>query len=529
MKKTLTINISGIVFHIEEDAFEKLQNYLQLLNNFFECQTGGKEILQDIESRIAELLQEKITEGKEAVTGMLVEEVINRMGNPEDFMDQEEMEAAGNICSTEKTEKTEKTKKRMYRDGENRVLGGVCSGMGAYFNFDPVFIRILFVLLALIGVGISAIIYLVLWIVVPEARTTTQRLEMKGEEPTISNIQKTIQEEVKEVQNSFSKINQSESVRKGKKIAQKAGQVSVELVRRLGRVAGIAFGSLLMLVGFIGLIIFLISVIIGDSFLPIQAASINPEVDFSGMLGVMMNPGLVGVSILLIVLLIGIPLLVILFLGTKLVFRYKTNNKLIGLGAFGIWLVALISLIALTAGQFSNFSEHNSTSSGKPIDCPTCKTLYLELGNTSGMVVENNNLQINDFILIAAGPEKILAGKPQLRIEASDAKDFSVIIKKSARGKNSEDVQKNLEKIQYKTSSKDSILILDPYFFLKNQSRWRNQEVQVTLKVPEGKMIHLGDHLDQLKFDFDNINNIWNKEMTGKTWKMTPEGLALKE
>ena len=89
MKKTFTINISGSVFHIEEDAFEKLQDYLQLLKRFFETQKGGQEILQDIESRIAELLQEKINEGQEAVTNEWVDEVMQRMGKPEDFMDQE--------------------------------------------------------------------------------------------------------------------------------------------------------------------------------------------------------------------------------------------------------------------------------------------------------------------------------------------------------------------------------------------------------------------------------------------------------
>ena len=137
MKKTFTINISGSVFHIEEDAFEKLQDYLKLLNRFFETQKGGQEILQDIESRIAELLQEKINSGQDAVTDEWVDEVMQRMGNPEDFMDQEEPE---NTETSAKELKGEKTKKRMYRDSESRVLGGVCSGMSAYFNIDPVFL-----------------------------------------------------------------------------------------------------------------------------------------------------------------------------------------------------------------------------------------------------------------------------------------------------------------------------------------------------------------------------------------------------
>lgn len=219
MKKTFTINISGKLFHIEEDAFAKLHDYLQRLNHYFASQVGGYEILQDIEARCAELFQEKITEKQEAITNEWVEEVMARMGKPEDFIGSEET-----FCKDNATigMKDEKRKKRLYRDTETRMLGGVCSGMSAYFNTDPVLIRIVFILLVFLGVGISIVIYLIMWIVVPKAATTAQRLEMRGEEPTIYNIKKTIQEEVKEVQKSFEKINQSESFREGKKATRKA-------------------------------------------------------------------------------------------------------------------------------------------------------------------------------------------------------------------------------------------------------------------------------------------------------------------
>jgi phage shock protein PspC (stress-responsive transcriptional regulator) len=228
MKKTLTINISGIVFNIEEDAFEILNNYIELLENIFESQAGGQEILQDIESRIAELLQEKMVDGRGAVTGIWVDEIIQRMGTPEEMSDQEQTDPphAGS--------KLKKVIKRLYRDPENRVLGGVCSGMGTYFNFDPVFIRILFVLLAFLGAGISIIIYMVLWIVVPEAKTTAQRLEMRGEEATISNIRKTVQEEVNEVKDSFLKMNQSNAVKEGKRFAKNAGNTIAKIAAGTG-------------------------------------------------------------------------------------------------------------------------------------------------------------------------------------------------------------------------------------------------------------------------------------------------------
>ena len=446
------------------------------------------------------------------------------MGKPEDFGDQEE-----STGSTRPEMQGGRNKKRLYRDDENRVLGGVCSGLGVYLNIDPVFIRILVVLLVFVGIGISAIIYLILWMVVPVAKTTTQRLEMKGEEATISNIQKTIQDEVSEVKKSFSKMNQSEAFEKGKTVLNRAGQASAQLFKGLGKAIGIFFGSLLIFVGFVGLIAFLVSLTLGSTAIPSDAGSLNSTADLSGLLGFVISPGLVTVSILLIVLLVGIPLLAILFIGTKLVFRYKTNNKLIGLGAFGIWLVALVAMISISVGQVSNFSQKNSISSGKPLNCSECKTLYLELESTAETMNAENHVHCDAFTVVELDSKKVLAGNPGLRIEPTDASDFSVVVRKQARGKNTGEVQQNLDQIQFDMVSRDSTLVFDRYFTIGNQAKWRSQEVQVTVKVPVGKMVHLGKNLDQFHFNFDNINNIWTGEMTGKTWVMTPEGLALKE
>lgn len=518
MKKTFTINISGTVFHIEEDAFEKLQVYLQSLKDYFAIQSGGQEILDDIELRIAELLQEKMAEGQEAVTAEWVDEIMHRMGNPEDFTDQEQPENA----ETRPQPKGEKTKKRLYRDDENRVLGGVCSGMSAYFDIDPVFLRILFVLLIFLGVGVSAIVYLILWIVVPKAQTTTQRLEMRGEEATITNIQKTIQEEASEVKKSFSKINDSEAVRKGKGLINKAG-------RGFGRLVAAGFGALFILIGFFGLIGFFTSLVLGDAVFHTSVSGVNPEVSLAGFLGFMANPGLVSLAILLMILIVGIPLLGILFVGTKLVFRYKTNNKLIGLGAFGVWLVALVVMIAITAGQVSNFSQKSSNTSVNNLSGLNCKTLRIELAASPESVETDENIHIEDFTIVKQNGENVLAGVPTLRIEATSAPDFSVVISKESRGKNAGEIQNNLNNIQYNFTQKDSTLVLNRFFILGDQAKWRRQEVLVTLKVPTGKQVHLGNDLDQLHFDFDNVNNIWSKEMVGKTWTMTPEGLTIKE
>jgi phage shock protein PspC (stress-responsive transcriptional regulator) len=526
MKKTFTINISGRFFHIEDDAFEKLQEYLKLLKQCFENQPGGQEILQDIESRIAELLQEKMTEGQEAVTIDWVDELIHRMGNPEYFMEQDH---AGDEVKASPEAKGGKPTKRLYRDIENRVLGGVCSGMSAYFNIDPVILRILFVVLVIIGAGVFVIVYLILWIVVPKASTTAQRLEMRGEDATILNIKKSVQEELTEVKNSFSKINRSEPFQKGKEAVSKAGRASARVLKGTGKAIASVFGSVLILIGFAGIVTFFISMLVGGSLIHASTTGITPGLYSTELLGFLVSPGLVSAFLLLSVLLIGIPLLAILFIGTKLVFRYKTNNKLIGLGAFGIWLAALVAMLALTAGQVSNFSQKNTISSGKPLGCITCKTLYLEMEDASGNLDPEKNARFDDFTLISQEGKNVLAGNPTLRIEETEAADFSVVIRKQARGANAAEVQKHLENISYELTSKDSILFLSSYFTLGNQSKWRNQEVELIVKVPKGKAVHLGANLDQMRFNFDNVNNMWAQQMTGKTWMMTPEGLTLKE
>lgn len=201
MKKTLTINISGTIFHIEEDAYEELKKYMVVLKNYFGKDDEGNEIFADIEARIAEIFTEKTNGKNQAITFEWVEELIETLGTPENFSEEagEEEPLAG-----------QKTRKRkLYRDPEQTVLGGVCGGLAVYFNMDPVIIRLIVVLLALLTSGAGILVYVILWIIVPKAVTTSQRLEMKGEEVTIKNIEKFLKDEVDAVKESYKKIRKS--------------------------------------------------------------------------------------------------------------------------------------------------------------------------------------------------------------------------------------------------------------------------------------------------------------------------------
>lgn len=209
MKKTFTINISGTVFHIEEDAYEVLQKYMVTLKNHFGSSEEGKEIEADIEARIAEIFTEKSTGGKNAVTLEWVNEVIETMGTPESFTE--------TLDDEEPLPGQAKRKRRFYRDPEQTVLGGVCGGLSVYFDMDPVIVRIIFVVLTLITTGVGVLAYLILWIAVPKAVNTAQRLEMRGQEVSVKNIEKFLKDEANAVKESYNKFKKSGFFSKGKK------------------------------------------------------------------------------------------------------------------------------------------------------------------------------------------------------------------------------------------------------------------------------------------------------------------------
>ncbi|MFO7655927.1 MAG: PspC domain-containing protein [Bacteroidales bacterium] len=198
MKKTVSVNLSGILFNIDDDAYNMLEDYLNRIESHFSGQDESKEIMTDIESRIAELLNERSGGPRKVVSVSDIQKIIKTMGNPNEFSE--------NVNDGKKsTNYTAQSRgsKRIYRDPDNRVLGGVCGGIGAYLNLDPVIFRIIFVVVFFLG-GAGLLIYIILWIIIPEAATTAQKLEMRGDPVNVSNIGNFIKEEFESVKSSFS-------------------------------------------------------------------------------------------------------------------------------------------------------------------------------------------------------------------------------------------------------------------------------------------------------------------------------------
>ncbi|MFC2087398.1 PspC domain-containing protein, partial [Bacteroidota bacterium] len=177
--------------YIEEEAYEELKNYLDEIDYYFQNSKEKKEIIEDIESRIAEIFSGKINKEKQVINLTDVKEVIELIGLAEEIGEGAKSSGQDRKKEKFKNEGYTYTNRRLYRDPDNKVLGGVCGGMGVYFKFDPVILRVIFVI-TFLTFGVGLFIYLILWLVIPEARTPAQKCEMRGEPINISNIEKNI-------------------------------------------------------------------------------------------------------------------------------------------------------------------------------------------------------------------------------------------------------------------------------------------------------------------------------------------------
>lgn len=214
MKKTLTVNLGGTVYHIDEDAYILLDNYLNNLRYHFRKEEGADEIVRDMEARIAELFDEALRGGLQVITIKEVEEVIARMGKPEELNDGEEENAS---ASGEKAYGSESTgtSRRLFRNPDDRVLGGVVSGLAAYFGWDVTWTRIVFILAGFLIHGLI-LAYLLAWIIIPLAQTATEKLQMRGEPINVENIGRTVTD-------GFEKVNDYVHSEKPRSALQKLG------------------------------------------------------------------------------------------------------------------------------------------------------------------------------------------------------------------------------------------------------------------------------------------------------------------
>ncbi len=190
MKITVSINLGGYSFNIDEDAYNELKRYLKNLEIHFAGEESSSEILSDIETRISELFRARLSAYKQVINIEDVRYAISVLGNPEDFSDEEDKSSGRKFSAP--------GYHRMYRDPDRRIIGGVCAGMGSYWSIDPWVVRVIFIAITLAG-GLGLLIYLILYVVLPEAKTTSQKIEMKGNPVNIKNITDAVKDEFETV------------------------------------------------------------------------------------------------------------------------------------------------------------------------------------------------------------------------------------------------------------------------------------------------------------------------------------------
>ncbi len=329
MKKTLTINLNNTVFHIDDDAYELLQSYLTEVGHHFKSENEKADIMNDIEARIAELFAEKMDKQKNVITIDDVDAIITIMGKPSQFVDADETEnAQAETESTAAEEPKSRKSKKYYRDIDTRLLGGVASGLAVYLNWDTALIRIIFVVLAFVTSGTFILIYLLMWLIIPKAETTAQKLEMQGEDVNIETI-KNRMVDAKEYLESD----------KFKSSATEAGTRIWEVMRTFLKVFLTIVGAIISIVGVIliaalifGLIIFLLE--------PEAITGIYPE--FFSAFGTA-SPDKAIMLIISLLLIIGVPIFALIYWSLNVISK-KNERK----PTSGLW----VSLILWLAGIF---------------------------------------------------------------------------------------------------------------------------------------------------------------------------------
>jgi len=579
MKKNISINISGIIFHIEEDGYDQLKKYLDSINKYFSSFDDSSEILADIESRIAEIFLSKLNEGKQVITAEDVAYLIGTMGSVSDFREAEEKEYAETEEKTEeakstfdtgkksKKEKSSFQSKTLLRDKQRKIFGGVCAGLAHYFNIDPVWPRVIFALLILGTKGIfllayfilwfampasaelaentaikkmyrdpegkvlggvarglskyfaidvtvvrlifvvlafawlaGVVLYIILWIALPEAKTLTDKMQMQGEPVTLSNIESSIKKS----------LNVEED--KEENILVKILLFPFRLIGLLINWIGKALGPVLLflvdliriftglIIAVVGISFFITIMVFGGVFFGLYSAN---NVDFFslGDIGVPMEllfssfPLISGIALFTGILMMA---LFLLLSGISLIAKKVVFNAAVGWSMFAIFVLSVAALSFTVPKIVLDFRERDRYT----------EEIVINIGEHLPVIKVNENGD-SDY------------SRVRLRFVAHERNEIVLKQEFQAQGKSKRDAIENARMIQYQYQQQDSVLIFDSNFTFADEARFRGQILNLVLYVPVDQMVYLP------KSSLYMISNYipYNQQQGNNTWKVTTDGL----
>ncbi len=481
MNKTININLANTLFHIDEKAFHKLQRYLEAIKRSFEGTAGSDEIIADIEARIAELFQEKMENERQVITMKEVDEVITIMGQPEDYMVDEDIFEDSPGSSAPKPRKV----KKLYRDIDKKYIGGVCSGLEHYLGIDALWIRLFFIFFALFT-GFGFIAYILLWILVPEAATTSQKLDMKGEPINISNIERKVKEGFDDVSERVSSVDYEKVGERVKSGGQRFFDTLGDIIMFLFKVIGKFVGVLLVIIGaatLIGLFVGLFTVGI------LEIVNI-PGFDLYDLVNATGAPA--WLISLLVFFAIGIPFFFLLYLGIKiLVNNLKSIGNVAKFSLLGIWFLSIIILAVLGVKEAAAHAYSGSTTDRETLvfNAPA-DTLMVELrANETFETFRNMDINGMSVVFNEAGDKLLSSDDIRFDVKKSTDSLTSIRIRKDATGSSFADARERAGNINYGYSTEGQTLLLDNFLTTEVDNKVRDQEVRITLYLPAGKVI----------------------------------------
>jgi len=621
MKQVININFQGRVVPIEVTAFELLKNYTESLSRHFANEEGKDEIINDIESRIGELFQEKITKGATCITDDDVNAIIKNMGRPEEFeaMDDTQTQSTASSSSSQEQSSTGNTQpagnKRLFRDENDKVLGGVCSGLANYFNIDVVIARIIFVVLLFSGIGFltyiimwiavpssattqiggsrkklfrdpdekliagvcsgignyfginawiprvlfllpflsfisrwghwgfgdfgdivrftfsptSLIVYIILWIVIPEAVTTSEKLEMKGEKVDMNSIKASVMEEMKGVgkkASAFGKEASSVVTEKANAVANDTKNFARRSRGGLGNViAMIAKIFAYFIIGCVGI------VLVGALFFfAIAAIGLFPLKDFL-IGGTYQNLYAWGT----LMFFIAVPIIGIITWIIRKIARSKTNGKMLGFTFGALWVIGWVCFILLISSISRDFNYNSKNLTEQDIFLTNPTVDKLEITSKSPLYKYNRSRFLRFEPFEGIQEDTAFVNNVDVRIIKSTNDSFRVTVIKTATGRFRNIAEENAAKIQYTGVQKDSILQMDKGIGINKTDKFRNQRVVMTIYVPVGKRIkidrsiswfndvHFGSNWNDGDWYYDSDSDAQNWK-TGVEYKMGADG-----
>ena len=515
MNKTININLAGTFFHIDEDAYLKLQRYLDSIKRSFTNSQGRDEIITDIEARIAELFTEKMQHDKQVISIKEVEEVITVMGQPEDYLVDEEIFED----QPKSNRQSRKGYKQLFRDTENKYIGGVCSGLGHYLNIDPLWVRLIFILVTVFS-GFGLIAYILLWILVPEAASTAQKLSMKGEPVNINNIKKKVKEDLEAAGEKIKNVDYDKVGEDIKKNSRGFFDVIGDIILFIFKVIAKFVGIILMIVG--------ASVLIG-LFIGFISASITdivhlPGVDFVDIFNT------TGIPIWLISVItffaVGIPFFFLFYLGLKiLVDNLKSIGNIAKFSLLGLWLLSVVALIGIGLTQVSEYAYTGSVSDTETLAVSSASVLTVKMTETDNDDSRYYRNSEFDIIVDDNDIKKIYSEDVYFDIKASEDSLAYIKIRKEAQGKSYKDARDRAESIDYEYSLEDNTLSLDDFLTTDYKNKFRDQEIDIVLYIPTGTVVTLDNSTyGNIGRSTRNNKNYYRSRIADHSWEMGEDG-----